>query len=99
MSDFGSSFHFWINSTLVLVPVSGFGSISTTESAVTVAAMNNGWPGALRRLKLPILVARTDTVEGTYGVAGGASLSFTNSGQSPCLVWFNVFAGVKGDAR
>lgn len=82
-------------------PASGaaFGSISTTETAVTVAAMNNGWPGSLRRLKLPILVARTDTVEGTYGVAGGSTLSFTTTNGNPTLVWFNVFAAVKGDAR
>lgn len=78
-----------------------FGSISTTESAVTVAAMNNGWPGAQRGLKLPILVGRTDTVEGVFGVAGGASLTFSNTSTpfQPTLVWFNLGALVKGDVR
>lgn len=84
-------------------PASGgaFGSISTTESAVTVAALSNGWPGQLRGLKLPILVGRTDTVEGVFGVAGGASLAFSNTNTpfQPCLVWFNIHALVKGDAR
>lgn len=75
-----------------------FGSISTTESAVTVAAMNNGWPGPGRRLKLPVLVGRTDTIEGTYGVTGGATLSFSADPQ-PCLVWFNIHALIKGDTR
>jgi hypothetical protein len=78
-----------------------FGSISTTESAVTVSALGNGWPGQLRGLKLPILVGRTDTIEGTFGVAGGATLAFSNTGTpfQPCLVWFNIHALVKGDAR
>jgi hypothetical protein len=84
-------------------PASGgaFGSISTTESAVTVSALGNGWPGQLRGLKIPILVGRTDTVEGVFGVAGGASLAFSVSGApaQPCLMWFNIHALVKGDAR
>lgn len=82
-------------------PSSGgvFGSISTTESAVTVAQVNNGWPGQLRGLKIPVLVGRTDTVEGIFGIAGGASLSFTTSNGNPSLVWFNLHALIKGDAR
>lgn len=83
-------------------PASGaaFGSISTGSAAGAVAVANNGWPGALRRLKLPILVGRTDTIEGTYGVAGGSSLEFGDAeGKQPTLVWFNVFAAVAGDAR
>lgn len=81
-------------------PASGaaFGSVSTGSAAAAVAVANNGWPGALRRLKLPILVGRTDTIEGTYGVSGGASLEFGSSEQ-PTLVWFNIFAAVAGDAR
>lgn len=88
-----------IQGPALFFPASGamMGSISTSESAVTAAVVNNGFPGALRRLKLPILVGRTDTIEGTYGVAGGASLSF--SGDQPTLVWFNIFAAVAGDAR
>lgn len=78
-------------------------SVSTTANATSavVAGQNNGWPGAGRRLKLPILVARTDVLEGKLGVAGGASLTFsvtTGIGQ-PTLVWANLQAAVKGDAR
>lgn len=84
-------------------PASGgvVGSISTSESAVTAAALTNGWAGQMRGLKLPILVGRTDTVEGVFGVAGGASLAFSNTSTpyQPCLVWFNIHALVKGDAR
>lgn len=77
------------------------GSIATTENSTTVAAMNNGWPGALRRLKLPILVARTDTIEGVFGVAGSSSLAFnvtSGVGQSS-LVWFNLHSLVRSDVR
>lgn len=81
-------------------PASGaaFGSIATGSAAAAVGVVNNGWPGALRRLKLPILVGRTDTIEGTYGVAGGSALEF-GADEHPTLVWFNVFAAVAGDAR
>lgn len=92
-----------IQGPTMFFPASGgaFGSISTTESAVTVAALGNGWPGALRSLKLPVLVGRTDTIEGVFGVAGGASLTFSvaSGAYQPCLVWFNLHALVKGDAR
>jgi hypothetical protein len=92
-----------IQGPTLFFPASGsvFGSISTNATNATVAALNNGWPGQLRPLKLPILVARTDTVEGTFGVAGGASLAFsvTTSPFQPTLVWFNLHALVKGDAR
>jgi hypothetical protein len=89
-----------IQGPTLFFPASGamFGSISTSESAVTAALANNGWPGSLRRLKLPILVGRTDTIEGTYGVAGSASLEFGSTDQ-PTLVWFNIYAAVAGDAR
>lgn len=88
-----------IQGPTLFFPASGamFGSVSTTESAVTVAVANNGWPGSVRRLKLPIMVGRTDTIEGTYGVTGGASLTFSAS--QPTLIWFNIFALVKGDTR
>jgi len=77
-------------------PASGgaFGSISTTETGVTAAVVSNGWPGTTRRLKLPIMVARNDTLEGVYGVAGGSSLVFsvTTSVGQPVLVWFSLLA-------
>lgn len=92
-----------IQGPALFFPASGaaFGSISAGTAAGSIAVANNGWPGALRRLKLPILVGRTDTIEGTYGVAGGSSLDFsTDAGdKQPTLVWFNIFAAVAGDAR
>lgn len=92
-----------IEGATFMFPASGgaFGSIGTTGNAATVASLNNGWPGALRKLKLPILVARTDTVEGVFGIAGGASLVFSVAsgvGQSS-LVWFNLQSLVGGDVR
>jgi len=84
-------------------PCSGaaFGSVSTTGNAQTASVVNNGWPGALRRLKIPIPVARNDTLEGVYGVAGGASLAFNNTGTDgqPSLLWFNLYCNVAGDVR
>lgn len=87
-----------IQGPTMFFPASGavFGSIGTGQDA-TVGLVNNGWPGALRRLKLPILVGRTDTIEGVYGVAGGASLVFGTD--QPTLIWFNIYAAVAGDAR
>lgn len=88
-------------------PASGgvYGSFAaaTTVAATTITpnALSNGLPGTLRRLKAPILIARTDTVEGTLGVAGGDALVFsvtTGIGQ-PALVWCNLYSAVKGDAR
>ena len=84
-------------------PASGgaFGSVNSTGNASTVSALGNGWPGSMRRLKLPILVARTDTVEATFGIAGGSSLLFSTAATpgQPTLVWVNIHALVKGDAR
>ena len=73
------------------------GSISQTANATAAGIINNGFPGSGRRLKVPVLIARTDTVEGTYGVAGGATV--TMEGANPALVWFQTLALVKGDAR
>lgn len=79
----------------------GYGGVSTTEATVTVSSLNNGWPGSSRKLKLPILVARTDTIEGVFGVASSSALVFsvtTGIGQSS-LVWFNLHSIVGGDVR
>jgi hypothetical protein len=79
-----------------MFPATGgtFGGIQTTGNAQTVSALTNGWPGSMRRLKLPILVARTDTIEGVFGVAGSASLTFSvASGVGQCsLVWCNLLS-------
>lgn len=88
-----------IQGPVTYFPASGAlaGSLASTANAMTVGLLNNGIPGTMRRLKIPVLVARTDTVEGTFGVGGGATLSFT--GDQPTLVWVNCHALIKGDAR
>lgn len=92
-----------IEGATFMFPASGgaFGSISTTEATLSVSVLTNGWPGQLRKLGLPILVARTDTVEMVFGVASSAALAFsttTGAGNSS-LVWFNLHSLVKGDVR
>jgi hypothetical protein len=81
-------------------PASGgeFGALAGGPATSVQGVVGNGWPGQLRGLKIPILVGRTDTVEGIFGVAGGASLDF-GSAEHPSLVWFNLHALIKGDAR
>jgi len=83
-------------------PASGglYGGISTTGNNVTVATVQNGWPGALRRVKIPIPVARNDTLEAI--ITPASPLSFTTAaaaGGNPSLVWINCHAIIKGDAR
>lgn len=84
-------------------PASGgaMGSVGTSANAATASISNNGMPGSMRRMKVPILVARNDTIEGVFGIAGGASLAFSATGSDgqPCLVWFNLYALIKGDVR
>lgn len=78
-----------------------FGSMATTANNVTQGLVANGPNGLPRKLKLPILVARTDTLEGVVGVAGAASLAFsttTGAGQASLLTVM-LFALVKGDVR
>lgn len=92
-----------IEGSTFMFPASGgvYGGISSTENAVTVASLGNGMPGGLRRLKIPVMVARNDTVEGVFGIAGGSALAFsvtTGIGQ-PVLVWFNLHCLIKGDVR
>lgn len=81
------------------------GSIGSTGNNITVGVTNNGWPGSIRRLKIPVPVARNDTVEGVFGVAGSASLQFSqansagaNAGQ-PTLLWVVALANIAGDVR
>ena len=89
-----------IEGPIFLFPAAGgaFGGISTSANAVTVASLSNGWPGSPKKLKLPILVARSDTLEGVFGVGGGASLSFSNASQTT-LVTVCLGAYVAGDVR
>jgi len=77
------------------------GSLAATGTQATPSIANNGVPGAGKRLKVPLPLARTDTLDGVFSVATGASLAFsttTGEGQ-PSLVWFNLGVLVKGDVR
>lgn len=78
-----------------------YGSIATTGNATTAGVANNGMPGSGKRLKVPLPLARTDTLDGVFSVATGASLAFsTTSGEGqPSLIWFNLGVLVKGDVR
>jgi hypothetical protein len=78
-----------------------FGSISTTGNAATAGVVSNGWPGSYKRLKIPVPVARNDTLEGVFGVAGGSSLAFsvTSADGQPSLLWVVLTANVAGDVR
>lgn len=78
-----------------------FGVIATTANNVTQSLVTNGPNGLPRRLKLPILIARTDNLEGVVGVAGSASLVFsttTGAGQASLLTVM-LHALTKGDVR
>lgn len=96
------------NKPQIGAPVFGFpgaggsmGSLSTTGNATTVGIANNGWLGMLRRLKVPIPVARNDVLQGVFGVAGGAALAFsvTGSDGQPSLAWVLLTVNVAGDVR
>jgi len=79
---------------------SAVGSIATTGNATTAGVANNGW-GSPRRLKVPVPIARNDTLDGVFSVTTGASLAFsttTGEGQ-PSLIWFSLGVLVKGDVR
>jgi hypothetical protein len=82
-----------------------YGSIGSTGNAATVSAVSNGLPGASRALKLPILVARNDTLEGVFGVSSGAALAFStgtgdvSSQGQPLIIWFVLKCLVSGDVR
>jgi hypothetical protein len=76
------------------------GAVSTTETGVTVSALTNGWPGAGRRLgKFPILVERTDSIEGVVGTGGTLAFSVTTGVGQSTLCWYNLDVVVRGDVR
>lgn len=82
-------------------PGGAFGSLATTENAVTESILTNGWPGSGRRLKVFLPAARTDQLEVEFGTAGGVTLTFSVAsgvGQSS-LVWCNLWCGVMADVR
>jgi hypothetical protein len=77
------------------------GSISTTQTGVSMGVVGNGIPGRGRPLKMPIMVERSDTLEVVLGVGSNSSLSFsttTGTGQ-PTLLWVNLASNVGGDVR
>ena len=93
----------YIQGQLFRFPSAGgpVGSISTTQTNVSMGFVNNGVPGRGRPLKMPIVIERTDTLEAVIGVAANSSLSFsttTGTGQ-PTLLWINLASNVGGDVR
>ena len=96
-----------IQGPTILFPSFGalFGSsfASTTAAATTMfgGVISNGWPSSGKRLKVPIMVGRTDTLEGFLTVSGSSTLNFTTStGQGNCsLVWVTLMTLLKGDVR
>lgn len=78
-----------------------FGAVTSTANAVTQGILNNGAMGMSRRLKVPILVARNDSLEGVVGVAGSSSLVFsttTGAGQASLLTCM-MYVLTKSDVR
>lgn len=77
------------------------GAVSTTANAATVSYLSNGWPGAYRRLRMPVLAAWRDTLEVVMGVAGSDTLAFsvsTGVGQ-PVLATMTWDAALLRDPR
>ena len=76
-------------------------STSTTANNATsrLYAVRNG--NGPNRFKVPIQIARNDTVEGLLSVAGSTGLEFsttTGAGQ-PALMWTSLFSIIRGDVR
>lgn len=78
-----------------------FGSLAVTASGAARSLATNGALGVPKKLKLPILISRTDTIEGVVGVAGSAALVFrTTTGEGAAsLLMVELQALVKGDVR
>jgi len=72
-------------------------SLGATGTAVTVGFLTNGEPGTGRKLKIPVLIARTDTVEGEFSVTGTLALEGANTNSA--LVWTGLLCLIKGDVR
>ncbi|MFA6118126.1 MAG: hypothetical protein WC729_29335 [Sphingomonas sp.] len=78
------------------------GSVSTTQNVATLGFAQNGNPlSGGRKLRIPIQIARTDVVVGLFGLANGATYSFTvqaGVGQET-MVTCVLGALVRGDVR
>lgn len=74
------------------------GSPAATVTAVIFLAQNGevGYGG--RKLKLPILIARTDTLEGEINIPSG-SLTVGTTNTREGLVWYTLLSLIKGDVR
>lgn len=77
------------------------GGIYGTNVMTAGSLVQNGPNAVPRRLKLPILAARNDTVECVVGVAGSASLVFrtTTGAGAASLLTVMLVALTKGDVR
>lgn len=75
----------------------GIATSATSSTASTGGFLTNGDPGTGRKLKIPVLIARTDTVEGEFNITG--TLSLYGSNTQSILVWTGLLALVKGDVR
>jgi hypothetical protein len=71
-----------------------YGSIASTANDVTQSIVNNGAMGMSRKLRLPILVARSDNLEATIGIAGSASLVFRTADGAGAATLVTVMLGV-----
>ncbi len=76
--------------------------VSTTQNVSTIGFAQNGSPlQGGRKLRIPIQIARTDVVVGLFGLANGATYSFTvqaGVGQET-MVTCVLGALVRGDVR
>lgn len=93
----------YIQGQLFRFPAGGgaVGSVSTTQTGVSMGVVGNGVPGRGRPLRAPIVIERTDTVEAIVGVAPNSALALsttTGTGQ-PTLIWINLASNVSGDVR
>lgn len=78
-----------------------WGSVSTSGNAATVAFAQNGAGTGSRKLAIPILIARNDTVQGTVSTGNSAAYAFsvTSGAGQPCLLWCTLKCHVRGDVR
>lgn len=92
-----------IKGSIWMFPAFGgnMGAISTVQNGKTVGVVNNGSMNTGRRLKMPIMVDRSDTLGADFGVAASDSLVFSTqaaAGQET-LVTVLLHANVDGDVR
>lgn len=84
-----------------MFPASGaiIGSFSTTVDSQALGIANNGPGGSPRRLKLPIMVGRTDTLIFTIGVVGTLVFRTTTGEGAATLLTVNLASNLGADVR